>query len=206
MKTLTKWIAGAATAAAMAATAAPAQAQYYDSRYDRDRTSVGEVVARVAAVAGAVLSTSQGRYYDPRYGGGYDSRYGSGYDPRYGNGYDPRYGNGYDPRYGSGYGYGYGNSNGYGNNRGLEAHAVNACTYEAQRRYARYGGARIDIRDVQYTRNDRLRVVGSVDVNSGRYGGGYGGYNDYNRGRTAFSCDVRGNGRVSSFRTHNYNW
>jgi hypothetical protein len=75
MKALTKWLAGAATAAILLA-AAPASAQYYDYRYDRyrDRDTVDAVVDGVARVAGAVAAVTQGGYYDPRYG--YGNRYG----------------------------------------------------------------------------------------------------------------------------------
>jgi hypothetical protein len=71
MKAMTKWLAGAATAATLLA-AAPASAQYYDYRYDRygDRDTVEAVVDGVARVAGAVAAVTQGGYY------GYGNRYG----------------------------------------------------------------------------------------------------------------------------------
>jgi hypothetical protein len=76
MKSLRIWMAGAATAGAMAVMlAAPASAQYYDYRYDRDRDVVEEVVDGVARVAGAVAAVTQGYY--PGYG---YSRYGYGYN------------------------------------------------------------------------------------------------------------------------------
>ena len=109
------------------------------------------------------------------------------------------------PGYGSSYGYG----NSYGNGRGLESHAVNACAYEAERRYGRYGGARVEVRDVNYSRNGRLRVLGAVDRGGiGGYGdyGRYGSYGRNDRGRIAFTCEVGRGGRVSRFSSHNYSW
>src|SRR5688500_3265177 len=83
MKALTKLLAGLGTAVVLAS-AAPAAAQYYDYRYDRDRDVVDEVVEGVARVAGAVAQVTRGGYYDPRYGSSYDPRDGQGY----GNGGD----------------------------------------------------------------------------------------------------------------------
>lgn len=97
------------------------------------------------------------------------------------------YGYGYDPRYGGG----------YGHDRGLERHAVNACTYEAQRRFQRRGQVRVDVRQVQPTRNG-VRVLAAADIRDYRWGGGQ---------RQAFSCEVRArDGRVSRFQNHNYRW
>ena len=188
MKTLIRLAAGAATAVVLAA-AAPASAQTYDYRYDRERDVVDEVVDGVARVAGAVAQVTRGGYYDPRYGSRYDPRYGSRYDPRYGQGY----GNGGD-RY-----------------------AADACAYEAQRRYARrYGGVGVDIRDVQWSRRDRMRVYGTLELGDyGRYGNNYNRYDRYDRydryGRNAqfgryerrlgFTCTVRTDGRVTDFDT-----
>ena len=92
--------------------------------------------------------------------------------------------------------YGYGGRYGYG--RGFEGHAVNACSYEAQRRF---DGGRIAVRDVQYAGRNRVRVLGAVDA-----GGYYGRYDRSGYGNRAFSCDVRADGRVTRFRTHNYAW
>ena len=115
--------------------------------------------------------------------------------------YDPRYGSRYDPRYGQGYGYG----------QGGERYAADACAYEAQRRYARrYGGVGVDIRDVQWSRRDRMRVYGTLEVGDyGRYGN-FGRYDRYGRNaqfgryerRIGFTCTVRTNGRVTDFDTH----
>lgn len=175
MRTMTRWLGGAAVAATLLA-AAPASAQYYypgyDPYYDRD-PSVDRVVSGINAVVGAVAGATQG-YYDPYYGN------------RYGN------------NYGNQYGYNVG---------GAERFAVDACAYEAQRRFGRrYGVANVAIRDVRYSRYDRVRVHGAVDL-----GGGYGygdryGYSGYGRGRVAFSCSVRRDGRVTDFDTHNYDW
>ena len=114
----------------------------------------------------------------------------------------------YDPRYGSGYGY----------DRGGDRYAADACAYEAQRRYARrYGGVGVDIRDVQMYRRDRMRVYGTLELNSynqsGRYGGSYDRYDRYDRyGRNdqfgryglGFTCTVRYDGRVTDFDTQRY--
>ena len=86
MKTISKILTGGAAVAALAVAAAPAQAQYYNGyydydRYERDRT-VSDVVAGVAAVAGAVTGAVRG--YSP-YGYGYGSN-SWGYTPySYGN-------------------------------------------------------------------------------------------------------------------------
>ena len=98
----------------------------------------------------------------------------------------------YDPRYGHRYG------------RGFERYAVDACTFEAQRRYGRYGPARVDVHNVQYLRNGRIRVFGTVDARDGRWSRRW----DRRWGdrRVAFRCDVNRNGRVSRFRTDNYRW
>jgi hypothetical protein len=101
-----------------------------------------------------------------------------------------------DPYYGQrGYGYGY-------RDRGFERHAVNACVYEAQRRYSRYGAVNARVRDVQYLRNGRIRVLGAIDQ------GRFDRWSRYGRFQNrAFTCEVRPrDGRVASFRTHNYRW
>ncbi|MFN3944198.1 MAG: hypothetical protein ACK4K7_04650 [Allosphingosinicella sp.] len=101
-------------------------------------------------------------------------------------------------RYGHGYGY-----DRYGYDRGFERHAVNACQYEADRRYARRGDVRFHVSDVQRFR-DRVRVLGAVDVRDYRRNVGWD-----RRGvaqRVAVTCEVRTNGRIASFRTHNYRW
>jgi hypothetical protein len=176
MKALTKLATGAAAAALLTAAAAT-PAQAQYYPYERDRgASAGEIIAGVAAVAGVAAAVSAAA----------QGRY-----------YDPRYG--YDR-----YGYGYG--------RGFERHAIDACRYEADRRYARRGATRFDVRDVQQFR-DRIRILGSVEIRDNRrydprWGRGYdprwdrGGWGQ----RVAVSCEVRGDGRVTRFRTHNYNW
>jgi hypothetical protein len=105
-------------------------------------------------------------------------------------GYDPRYG--HDPRYG------------FGRDRGFERHAIQACNYEADRRYARRGAVRFDVRDVQRFR-DRVRVLGAVEIRDHRYDPRWGSRGGYGQ-RVAVTCEVRTNGRIASFRTHNYNW
>ncbi len=75
MKALTKYAAGAATAAALTLTAAsPAQAQSWDRHYrDRDGIDVGDVIAGVAVIGGiAAIASALGRDGN-RYG--YDNRY-----------------------------------------------------------------------------------------------------------------------------------
>ena len=70
MKAVIRLLAVAGGFAAFAA-AAPASAQYYDYRYDRERDVVDEVIDGVARVAGAVAQVTRGGYHDPRYGYGY---------------------------------------------------------------------------------------------------------------------------------------
>ena len=73
MKTLTKFIAGAATAAALTVSAAsPAQAQYWNDRRDNG-IDTGDIIAGVAVLGGiaaivAALDNDGQRY-------GYDNRY-----------------------------------------------------------------------------------------------------------------------------------
>jgi hypothetical protein len=96
----------------------------------------------------------------------------------------------------------------YGYDRGFERHAANLCRYQAQRRYARRGGARVDVRDVRFVGRNRLRVLGAIELRGNRWDRRYDRRHDrrFNRGRIAFSCDVNARGRVSRFRTHNYRW
>jgi hypothetical protein len=92
---------------------------------------------------------------------------------------------------------------GWGHDRGFERHAVQTCSWEADRRLSnRWGRARVDVRDVQWLRNGRIRVLGAAEI---------GGRHDrwdrrYAVDRRAFTCEVDRNGRVRSFRTHNYRW
>lgn len=95
------------------------------------------------------------------------------YDPRYDRRNDRRYGRPDPARF-----------------------AVETCRREADRRLGRRAPVRVDVRDVQYTRN-RVRVLGAAEIG----GRGYARYD-----RRAFTCEVRQNGRVASFRTHNYRW
>jgi hypothetical protein len=179
MTAISRILTGAAAAALTIGLAAPAQAQY-DDRYRRG-SGVQDVVSAAAAVAAVVSAvTNQGRYRN------------GGYDP-YGRG-------GYDP-------YARGGYSGYGHNRGYEDRAVQACGYEADRRYARYGGARIQVQHVEQYRRDRLRVHGTAEVGND-YRGGYGRYdrsygNSYAQ-RVSFTCTARLDGRVSDFRVQRY--
>jgi hypothetical protein len=103
-------------------------------------------------------------------------------------------------RDGSRYGYGYGNR--YRNHYN---YAVQACAQEAQR----MSRGQVQILDVDRAGNDRYRVRGIVQAG---YGGGYGGYDRYDRGysrydrgygnygRDDFTCVARGNGRITDFR------
>ena len=103
----------------------------------------------------------------------------------------------------------YGQHRGYGYDRGFERHAARICTREAHRRYARRGDARVDVRDVRFVRNNRIRVLGAIELRHNRWDRRYGRTDRYDRrwgGRIAFSCDVNRRGRVSRFRTHNYRW
>ena len=188
MKAVMKWIAGAGTFAALAS-AAPAAAQYYDYRYDRDRDVIDEVVDGVARVAGAVNAATQGGYYDPRYG----DRYG------YGNR--------------SGYGYDRG-----GERYAADACAYEAQRRYA-RRYGRVGVdiRSVDWYRSDRLRVHGTLDVGGYDRYG--YGGydryGYGRYDRYDRygrssgygrydSRLSFTCAVRPDGRVISFNTRRY--
>lgn len=108
-----------------------------------------------------------------------------------------------------GYGRGYGNRGRYQNGYN---HAVNACANEAQR----VGRGQIRIVDVDRSNSDRFRVRGVIESGYGygddRYGryGGYDGYDrryDSNDRGRSFTCTVRGNGRIQSFRlARGYGW
>lgn len=159
-----------ATAAALVTlgAAAPAQAQYYDPYYDRDRgIDAGDIIRGVAiagaaaAAIGAISNAARGGY------GGY------GYDNRgYGN-------------------YGYGNS-GYGNYGANDGYAVNACASRA----SRYG--RVNVSQVYPRNRTSLRVEGMVD------GGVNRGWGNNRYERRTFACNVRYDGRVTSFNTRRY--
>ena len=102
----------------------------------------------------------------------------------------------------------YGYDSRYRNRDGYSA-AVQACGYEAER----HGRGRVSITDVD-RRNNGYRVRGVIDGGGG-YDDRYGRYDDrygrYDRGdsydRTAFTCTVRHNGRVTNFRVNDgYRW
>lgn len=175
MKTLTKYLAGAATVAALTLSAAsPAAAQSWDRR-DRDGIDVGDIATGVAIVGGIAALISAFDNGGDRYG--YDNgRYG------YNRGY------GYD----RGYDYGYGN-NRYRNDRygmGSARAAVNVCAAQAQR----YGG-NVEITDLD--RDDGYyRVRGRIMVREFE-GRGWNRRVDYDR--EGFTCLAR-NGRIYDFR------
>ena len=204
MKALTKYLAGAATAAALTITAAsPAQAQIFGrDRYDRDGIDASDIVTGVAVIGGIAAILGAFNRDGDRYG--YDNRY------RYRDHYQSavnacgaeaqRYGQGgqisiteVDRRGNDSYrvrgvvdaGY-----NAYGNNGRYDARYQNRYDprYDAryQNRYeprydARYQNRydpRYDARDDRYGRNDR-----------------YGRYDQ----RVEFACTARSNGRITDF-------
>ena len=181
MKAVKKWIAGAGTFAALAV-AAPAAAQYYDYRYNRDRDVIDEVVDGVARVAGAVAGVTQGGYYDPRYGN----------------------------RYGYGYGTGYGYNRGGGERYAADACAYEAQRRYA-RRYGRVGVDIRNVdwyRSNRLRVYGTLDVGGYERYGYGRYDQ-YDRYDRYDRygrndGRLSFTCTVRSDGRVTDFNTRRY--
>ena len=176
MKALTKLLAGFGTAVVLAS-AAPAAAQYYDYRYDRDRDVVDEVVDGVARVAGAVAQVTRGGYYDPRYGSRYDTRYNSRY----------------------GYGYGQG-----GDRYAADACAYEAQRRYA-RRYGGVGVDVRDVQWYRSDRLRVHGTLELADSNYGRYEryDRYNRYSSYQR-RLGFTCTVRPDGRVTDFDTHRY--
>jgi hypothetical protein len=180
MKALTKYLAGAATVAALTVSAAsPAAAQSWD-RHDRDGIDVGDIATGVAIVGGIAALISAFDNDGDRYGYGYDRRY--GYDRGYGYGYgNDRYRN---DRY---------RNDRYRNDRygyGSARAAVNACGREAQR----YGG-NVEITDID--RDDGYyRVRGRILVRDYE-GRGWNRRADFDRER--FTCLAR-NGRIYDFR------
>jgi hypothetical protein len=186
MKAFTKYLAGAAAAAAMTVTAAsPAQAQIFGrDRYDRGGIDAGDIVTGVAVLGGiAAIMSAFGRDGN-RYG--YDNRYqyrndyqnavnACGYQAeRYARGgqvnvvdIDRRGSNSYRVR--GVIDAGYGNYGSYG---------------RYDNRYGNYG--RYDNRSANYGRYDN------------RYGNRYGSYGRYDQ-QVEFSCTARGNGRVTDF-------
>lgn len=179
MTSMLKALTGTAVAAvAMAGMATPASAQYYDPYYDRERRdgpSIGQIIAGVGAVAGAVNAvTGRGGYY------GYPQQsYRYGYPQSYGYGYPQTYG------YPQAYGYGNAYSYGYGGNA-----AVNSCAAEAQRQ-ARGGQVRIS--DVDLVSRGRVRVRGTFDELRPSY------YGRVRAEREGFSCLAYGNGQIVDF-------
>lgn len=162
MKAISKTLLGAGAAAVAAlGLAAPAEAQYRDRYYDRDRgIDAGDIMTGVAVLGGIAAITSALSRDGGRYGYGYRDRYRTHYN-----------------------------------------YAVQSCAQEAQR----MSRGRAQILDVDRIGNDRYRVRGVVQAG---YGGGYGGYDRYDRygsgygnyGRDDFTCVARGNGRITDFR------
>ena len=198
MRTITKAMAGIATAAMISVTAAaPAEARHRYYHRDRGGVDVGDVVAG-AAIVGGIAAIAHGINQRNRYDRGYT--YGRPYAPAYGNGaygqsYAPAYGNGYaypgggyDYR-GSGYGGGYAYGNGYGGTN--DRLAVDLCAREA----SRYGQFRdIDDIDREY---GSVRVRGDIDVRDYRDRDGY--------DKQSFTCTVAGD-RIYDFRVEGRRW
>ena len=183
MKTAGKFLVGAAAAAMMTVTAAPAQAQWgqydrydrSDRYYDRDRgVDAGDIIAGVAIIGGiaailGAVNNDAGRY-------GYDNRY------RYRDYYTNAVrGCGYEAqRYA----------------RGGRIQVVDV---------DRAGGNRFLVRGVIQG--------GYSGGYGGGYGGGYDRYDRYDRynrfggggyGQTGFTCYAHANGRVLDFRVNRY--
>ena len=210
MKTLAKFMTGAAAAALVSVTlAAPAQAQYgrYDryDRYGRGSSVIGDIITGIAVAGGIAAVTSAISRDGSLFGYGNRYRYrddyrnavnSCGYEAeRNGRGrvsitdIDRRGNYSYRVRgvidadygtFGSGYG-GYDRYDRYG-------------SYDRSDRYDRYD------RYNRYDRYDRYDRYGRSD--------GYGRYQGYsNAGRLAFTCTARGDGRVTDFRINDgYRW
>jgi hypothetical protein len=168
-----KYLAGAATAAAMTVTAAsPAQAQIFGrDRYDRG-VDAGDIITGVAVVGGiAAILSAFGRDGN-RYG--YDNRY------QYRNDYQNAVNAcGYQAeRYARG-----GQVSVVDvDRRGSNSYRVRG-VIDAGYNYANYGN---------YGRYDRY------DRYNRRYNDRYGNYGRYDQ-RVEFACTARGNGRVTDF-------
>ncbi|HEX9964537.1 MAG TPA: hypothetical protein VGB04_06085 [Allosphingosinicella sp.] len=83
MKAISKTILGAgATAVAALGFAAPAEAQYRDRYYDRDRGGIdaGDIITGIAVLGGIAAITSAIGRDDSRYGYGYGNRYRGNYN------------------------------------------------------------------------------------------------------------------------------
>ena len=202
MKALTKYLAGAAVAAAMTVSvASPAEAQIFGrDRHDRGGVDAGDIITGVAVVGGiAAILSAFGRDGD-RYG--YDNRYryrndyqaavnACGYEAqRYSQGgqisvtdIDRRSGDTYRVRGVIDAAYGnegsYGNYGRYDNRYGRYDNRYGG--YD--NRYGRY--------DNRYGRYDNR--YGRYDNRSDRYG-----YSRYNQ-RVEFSCTARADGRIRDF-------
>ena len=184
MKALTKYLAGAAAAAAITVTAAsPAQAQIF-GRDHRDRGGIdtGDIITGVAVVGGiAAILGAFGRDGD-RYG--YDNRY------RYRDDYSQAVNAcGYQAeRYGRGGRISVTDVDRRGSNSYRVRGVIDAG-------YANYGSnavyGRYDARDDRYGRYDpRVERYGRNDR--------YGNYGRYDQ-RVEFACTARANGQVTDF-------
>ena len=219
MKTLTKFFASAAAAAALTVTAAsPAQAQIFGrDRYDRGGIDAGDVITGVAVVGGIAAILGAFNRDGDRYG--YDNRY--RYRDDYQNAVNAcgseaqRYGQGgqvsitdIDRRNGSSYrvrgvidaGYNNYGSNNYGSYGRYDQRSEGYGRYDP--RAGSYG--RYDQRAEGYGRYDpRAGSYGRYDVRSDRYGRNdrYGQNDRYGRydQRVEFSCTAHSNGRVTDF-------
>jgi hypothetical protein len=189
MKALTKYLAGAAAAAAITVTAAsPAQAQIFGGdRYDRDGLDASDIITGVAVVGGlAAILGAFGRDGD-RYG--YDNRY------RYRDDYTQAVNAcGYQAeRYGQGGRVSVTDVDRRGSNS-YRVRGVIDAGYGSYGRYDPRAGAygRYDPRAGAYGRYDpRYDPYGRND----RYGSNYGRYDQ----RVEFACTARGNGRITDF-------
>ena len=205
MKALTKYLAGAATAAAITLTAAsPAQAQIFGrDPYGRNRgVDVNDIVTGVAVLGGIAAITRAFGRDGGQYGYDNRTRYRNDYTQavnacgyqaeRYGQGgrvsvtdIDRRGSNSYRVRGVIDAGYGsYGSNAGYGRDDRYGRYDPRADRYgRYDPRYDRDGryDARYD-RDDRYGRNDR-------------YGSNYGRYDQ----RVEFACTARGDGRITDF-------
>jgi hypothetical protein len=179
MKNIKKMIGGAAAALAMVSFAAPADAQYRDRYYHRDRgIDAGDVIAGVAIVGGIAAIASALDRDGYRYGYGNRYRYRDNYSRAVNAcGYEAERSRGGRvsitdvDRRGSGY-----RVRGWIDDRG---------GYDRYDGYGRYD---------RYDRYDR----------SGRYGG-YDRYDRYDA-RNSFTCWTDRYGRVRDFDVNRYRW
>ena len=196
MKTLTKFFAGAATAAALTVSAAsPAQAQYWDNKHD-DGIDTGDIITGVAVLGGIAAIVAALDHDGQSYG--YDNRY------RYRDDYTGAVNAcGYEAqRYGQGGQVSITDVDRRSSNRYRVRGVINAGYAYSGNSYGRYGNSG------SYDRYGRYDPYGR-NANYGRYGnnsryGNYGNYGNYgyNQGynqQVAFACTARSDGRVTDF-------